>query len=475
MDSILRAFILGFLTFATCVILTIGFIFLRNGQDVGANVDNKFQEANLSIIDNEVLSIAKKEKLTGEDVLQYIAKYQSDYNIILKNDRLITICSKDIPFSMNNPNNLDYVDVTKEYKCRIELDENGVPNAIIFWANGTAEVGSKYMSSLNKMFTQDGEMTVPDGCTSVTINACASGKGIYAGEYLLDFTLPVTPGDKLKFQLTYQGSTKIIQTHNGVDTLVKELRAGIVGDPTYGIESTNTSLLGYVTGIDGEAGVSFLDGSVYSNAGTLGDDACLGGLGGYGGAFGFGGGGGAGAYVDTADSVGTTPFSVVTYGYDNDEKTEDDIDDTVIVAAKGGGQDEAKFYDKTSATTIKTITLGKGGNGSLGINRYDTTLGFSIKGGNGKAGTLYYGGSGGILESFNTKELGKQLAFIIGASGGGAAGGYGAGGGQGGYGVKDTSKITDEFGIVADDAICDNGSDGTPTGGMVLISMSITK
>lgn len=464
MDNGIKVFVIACITFLTCSIITIGFLLFRNSQESGGKVTEKLDNVNASIMDKDVLSIAdeveKNKGITGEKVLQYIGKYQNDYKIIFKSDSLTTIISKDLPYEASSPNNIDYVDTKKLYNARIEVDENGVPTTLVFWPYGTT-MGTSYRNSVYKMFTKSSEITIPDGIHYIKVNACASGKDIYAGEYLLDTVYSVTPGDTLKININYEGPTKATLVSGGVSTDLFNLREGVIGNPESGVSQTTTvtSILGYLAGFDGNDGESLRSKSIYDNSESIGIDACKGGKGGYGGAFGFGGGGGAGAFIDTYTAQ-ASEYSIGT-----------------IMSADGGGQDGASDYwtEKEDGTKIpkKTVVVGKGGIGSLGVNRFDTKLDIKLKGGDGGMASLYYGGSGGVPVSFSTANLDKsKLAFIVGASGGGAAGGYGAGGGQGGYGAKDVAQLFDDFNILQDEAICENAGNGSPSGGMVLIELS---
>lgn len=226
----------------------------------------------------------------------------------------------------------------------------------------------------SQLFTSNGSFTVPNGVYSLNISACGAGIGRNAGEWTIDESLTVTPGEMLTITVG-TGNTVIKRGSTELITLTAGTKA----------ESTHTTKLGYAAGYNGGWG--------WMNANTYG----------YGGAFGFGGGSGGGSDFQTIGGGGAGKGGDGTSG------------DSLTNPGAGGGS-----------------TGGNGGNNSDGSNAREGTIIYaggastSSTGFSGGGGSVYGAGGGGASKA-------DGGSFLNGC--GGAAGGYGAGAGLGASGA----------------------------------------
>lgn len=482
METNLKALLISVGIIITCAILSIFILFKKDAQRADSKIIDAYEEQQ-GFLKDDVTDYDGKT-VDGGELLSFINKYQSSYKIGIKTENITKYYNKENPKVNNSPASLDYVNPNWTFNLRFSYrngeDVKGIyatqigsyPDGRTITAMTDSEQADPFI-----MFTESGSYTVPDGVSTVRISACASGKGIYAGEFVGadgEYSITVAPGDELTFVIQYLGDTIIF--HNGLE--IKRLRAGVVAD------SYESTLFGYYTGRDGSDGENGLKNGVRisSERGSATDDG-LGGRGGFGGAFGFGGGGGAGASVDTYDQI-------------------------VVNAAGNIADYEVTSGAATAGTSGKAesspVVRAAGGAGSTGKLRWDSKTKFQLVAGTGGNGTLYFGGKGGTT-SFSTNGFSPLNAVVAtganpltmfsavsGAGGGGGAGGYGAGGGEGGHGIKDEVTVyeyynpdTDETAYLTNlDALSEiqkhfcteiNGiesekaKDGSPTGGMVYL------
>ena len=482
METNLKALLIGVGTIITCAILSIFFLFKKDAQRADSRIVDAYDNQQ-SFLNDDVTDYDGKT-VEGGELLSFINKYQNDYKIGIKTENITKYYNKENPKVNNSPASLDYVNPSWNFSIRFSYrngeDVKGIyatqigsyPNGQTIAAMTDSEQADPFI-----MFTESGCYTVPAGVHTVRISACASGKGIYAGEFVGadgEYSISVNEGDELSFVIQYLDDTIIYL--NG--TQIKRLRAGVIDD------AYECTLFGYYTGRNGSDGENGLKNGVRisSERGTAIDDG-LGGHGGYGGAFGFGGGGGAGASVDTYDQIVVNESNHIV-----------DYEATASAAAAGtSGKSE-------SSPVVRAV----GGSGSTGKLRWDSKTKFQLVAGTGGNGTLYFGGKGGTT-SFSTYGFSPLNAVIAaganpltmfsavsGAGGGGGAGGYGAGGGEGGHGIKDDGTVyeyynpdTDETAYLTNlDALSEiqkhfcteitgieskKAGDGAPTGGMVYL------
>lgn len=482
METNLKALLICIGIIITCAILSIFFLFKRDSQSTSSDIIDSYDKQQ-SFLDDDVTAYDGKI-LDGGDLLSFINKYQTKYKIGLKTENITKFFTKENPKVNNSPANLDYVNPAWTFNIRFSYRNGEDIRAIYVTQIGSYPSGDMITAMTDSehadpfiMFTESGSYTVPEGIHSIRISACASGKGIYAGEYIGadgEYTISVNEGDQLSFILQYLGDTIIYL--NGTE--IQRLGAGLVSDE---YEST---LFGYYTGRNGQDGKNGIrNGVMITDARSSSTSDGLGGHGGYGGAFGYGGGGGAGASVDTYDQIVVDASdNIVNY----------EVTATSSAAGTSGHSE--------SSPVIRAA----GGSGSTGKLRWDSKTKFNIIGGNGGNGTLYFGGKGGST-SFSTYGFSPlnvtvaagadpltMFSAVSGAGGGGGAGGYGAGGGEGGHGIKDSVVVYEYYNPDADetayltnlDALSEiqkhfcteiagieseKAADGAPTGGMVYL------
>lgn len=210
-------------------------------------------------------------------------------------------------------------------------------------------------------FTGDGEITIPDDITSVTLWGCGAGGTYYAGEYCVEKAVSVTPGETVKIECGENKATKfgdyLILTNASITT------------------NGNADHFGFGVNL----GIAGKNGSTGGKVGT--GTPGNGGTGGCGGMFGFGGGGGGGGRANQGGSAssatggaggapGGTGFTGI-------------YKDTAIFVpagssgAGGGTGSETQLTPDTDAKNVKVI----GGNGGRGGK------GGGFGGGGGKGGT----------------------------------------------------------------------------------------
>ena len=488
MNDGLRIFLMVASVILTIASVGISFYLIRNSQDAGEHVMDvmrKQEDAmHVDLLENE-LSYADID-LTGAQVLVAVQQFQNRFDVVVKTSYFIKRFTATNPFVKNMANNLDYIEPEAMFHCVIDVDENKDVTLMRFTQTQDKDgnkvditpVGRNEAESAYVMFTEDGEFTVPPNVYHITIQACASGKGYKAGEYLASKNIAVKPGDKLKVSITYLDKT--IVYHNGKK--IVELDAGVI-EHANPVSLVSNSSVTYIAGVNGQNGHNgFINGkqAVGISDGSDKPDA-LGGRGGYGGAFGFGGGGGQGASIDTFNEIVVDENNVpINYTL------------PLIAEAIGGSG--------TNVNVNHIMIVGRGGKGAIGYDRYTSSLSATLTGATGGNGTLMAGGNGGVgypmttigytINDFNaTQSVLTYFNQIAGAGGGGGAGGYGAGGGEGGHGASDTITVyyvqrTINGGTVdllvtdfnpATDVLratyrgikSEKAEDGAPTGGMV--------
>ena len=136
-----------------------------------------------------------------------------------------------------------------------------------------------------KRFTSDAIFTVPNGITEIIMLGCGSGKGGYAGNFLLPTRYTVVPGEEINIVCgmdSTAGYKDTVITSPSLGTI--KLLAGTIS------RSIENTILGIPLGIQGGKGGS-------GNYGTY-----AGGNGGHGGLYGIGGGGAGGSGYNTGNS-----------------------------------------------------------------------------------------------------------------------------------------------------------------------------
>lgn len=482
MEENLKLFMVCVSVTLTCIILSIFLFHQGRAREADSDIVDIYDEQKTVILTDDLANYNNKT-ITAEKCIDLIYKYQNDLTIGFKTEKVTKYYSKANPKVNNSPAATDYVNPKWMFNVKLVYARDSLVSKLLLTEIGSYPDGTPISIMLENemndafvMFTESGEFTVPDGVSNISISACASGKGIKAGEFIgadSDYVIPVNAGDKLTISIQYLGDTVIYK--NG--TQLVKLRAGIISD------SHESSVLGYRTGISGQDGDNGLLNGVRitaSNGDTNYDG--LGGKGGAGGAFGYGGGGGAGATCDTYDQIVVDASNAI-------------VNYTVSGTEASPGS--------CTLTELAPVVRAVGGKGSASSSRWETAIGYSAYGEDGKNGTLYSGGAGGsadfTTEKFNPSNVilnGNNpltmFSAISGAGGGGGAGGFGAGGGEGGHGMKDLATVyeyynpdTDEttyfqnidaltevqkkYCTAIDGILVEKGGDGSPTGGMVYL------
>lgn len=252
----------------------------------------------------------------------------------------------------------------------------------------------------SRLFTEDGTFVVPSGIFAVKISACASGKGINAGEAMLQEVFQVKPGEVINFTcgLDEQGATDMSKWYKDTHIWSRSIAERVLYAGTLN-KSVATNILGFETGIAGKNGTSI---KTYY---TINNESSLYKQGGYGGYFGYGGGGGGYGYSPVKESHAGK--LVDSYAFSTS-------------GGNGAGPDGGTGSTNDTEPGGNGIGISAGGGGHGGYYGSDQ---FSSKGGD--SGNGYKGGEGG----YGTN--GTYLTGRGAAGGGGAAGGYGAGGGEG--------------------------------------------
>ena len=218
-----------------------------------------------------------------------------------------------------------------------------------------------------KRFTSDAVFTVPPGITEIIMLGCASGKGIYAGNFLLPTRYTVVPGEEINIVCGMDSSTgykDTVITSPSLGTI--RLLAGTISD------SLENNILGIPLGITGGQGGRGANQSDYNSGGP----------GGYGGLYGIGGGGAGGS------GGGGSNWS----GYGSS-------------GSYPGGAGGGWHIDNASSSypTAKPYLIGNNAGGSPSGT-------YGGRGGNGQ----YYGaGGGGTSGKFHAGAAGKPSGGMV--------------------------------------------------------------
>lgn len=247
----------------------------------------------------------------------------------------------------------------------------------------------------SRLFTEDGTFVVPSGVFAIKISACASGKGINAGEAMLQETFQVKPGEVINFTcgLDEQGTDDMSKWYKDTRIWSRSIGERVLYAGTLN-ESVATNILGFETGASGTNGTGVTSAFTVNNTVTYSKK------GGYGGYFGFGGGGGGYGYTKVRRIYNNEVYD----SYDGPKK-----------GGKGAGPKAGSGATKSTEPGGNGTGLSAGGGGYGGLNGVDK---YGTKGGD--SGNGYKGGD----PEPGTETNGKS-------GGGGGAGGYGAGGGEG--------------------------------------------
>lgn len=210
-----------------------------------------------------------------------------------------------------------------------------------------------------KRFTSDAIFTVPNGITEIIMLGCGSGKGRYAGEFLLPTRYTVVPGEEINIVCGMNDSkgykdTVVTSTSLGTITLL----AGVVSG------SLQNNILGIPLGIkggDGGSGSSYgsLSGGGYAHGGA-------GGYGGAGGLYGIGGGGagGGGSYSRYGGGAGGG-----TSGYVASDSSGGAHGENHIL-----GENAGKSGNRNGGDAGNACYYGAGGGGAGGYGEHDPSI-----------------------------------------------------------------------------------------------------
>lgn len=436
-----------------------GIYFYHEAQNANKEVMVSLDEQQSVLTDDSEQEL-HESYIKGIDVINLIQKYQKQCTVGLSTATLSRVYTEFNPFIKNMPYNLDYIEPEAEYYCYFDTNYSGVIEGIYFTIKSL--VTDKDNPFIMKgtagttqfvMFTESSEsFIVPQGITSASLYACASGKGQNAGSFIVSETMPVINeqssgvtysgdigvrgGDIITCNLSYKGNTVISVKHSDGSLGQITLEAGTITPAMDNSVQSHTNILGFATVV--KTGAKGADGYIdcIRALSASSDLDGMGGAGGAGGAFGFGGGGGQGASMDTYDNA-----------YDGNG---DGMEDSYTIAGSAAAGGSSTGINEGQSTKYMVTAIG--GKGSDGVDRWDKTI--NLMGNSGNPGTLYYAGSGGAssdltvsssatagpLDGYSGSVL-KYYSRITGAGGGGGAGGYGAGGGEGGHGLEDTREV----------------------------------
>ncbi len=150
MENALKAILIGAVTVIVLVVISLGFLILRQGQDTAKNAVNKIDNMNSQLAESDYTMYDGLE-ISGSEVANTIRKFKHDYiaiKVITGRDTTGTwyihegtensgnvIVGTEKEFDLSNaiePSKPTYINPTGRFTGSVRRDDNGSVSAIIF-------------------------------------------------------------------------------------------------------------------------------------------------------------------------------------------------------------------------------------------------------------------------------------------------------------------------------------------------------
>lgn len=150
MDNSLKAILIGAVTVIVLVVISLGFLILRQGQDTAKNAVNKIDNMNSQLAESDYTMYDGLE-ISGSEVANTIRKFKHDYIAIkvitgrdtsgtwyihdgTESDGTVVVGAEKIfdLSSATDPSASTYINPTGRFLGSVMRDDNGSVSAIIF-------------------------------------------------------------------------------------------------------------------------------------------------------------------------------------------------------------------------------------------------------------------------------------------------------------------------------------------------------